>query len=133
MRYLYYIAVVVLAGAIAFVFLFHGKSARTEPMAVIPEIGAVQILNGCGVKGAANVIGEYLRNKGFDVKESANAPDWNYKETIVASRVKTMQIANMAGAALHTDNIIPLMSNKGMFDVTVFVGQDYQKLVSEEK
>ena len=91
----------------------------------IPSVGRVQILNGCGAAGAANKVADFLRAKGFDVKNKGNAPSSNYPFTIVASRKKGGSIAEQVARALATDKIIPLRTADETYDVTVFVGADF--------
>ncbi len=133
MKYVYYGSVVVLSGLILFFyFLTRTKKETVLVERAVPNIGSVQILNGCGTPGAAQIIADYLRKKEFDVKETENAKDWNYKETIVASRIRDMSTANSIATALHTNNVIMLRNTDGFYDVTVFVGEDYLKITDSE-
>jgi hypothetical protein len=134
MKYVYYGAVSVLVVAIVlFYVLTHRKTGADSGPPPIPHIGSVQLLNGCGTPGAAQVIAELLRNKGFDVKEIGNAPDWNYKSTIIVSRTRDMGTANLIGEALGSKNVILIRNNSGLFDATVFVGEDYLKIADARK
>ncbi|MFH0920026.1 MAG: LytR C-terminal domain-containing protein [Fibrobacterota bacterium] len=129
MKTLYYGAIVLLSGLILFFFLLgrrHKAEAGITP-ATVPSIGSIQILNGTGKPGAAQVVSGFLRVKGFDVKEIGNAPDWNYEETMVVSRVRDMETARRVAEALQTQNCLKIRSDTRQFDVTVFVGRDYLK------
>ena len=95
----------------------------------IPSVGRVQVLNGCGVDGAANVVADFLRNKKFDVKSIGNAASENYQKTLVVSRKKDMVIAQQVGEALKTKSVILMRTQDDMYDVTVFVGKDFQERV----
>ena len=95
----------------------------------IPSIGNIQVLNGCGVPGAANVISDFLRKNQFDVKNIGNAPMSNYLATIVAARTKDMTIAKQVAAALNTDALILMRNNDNQYDATVYVGANYKELV----
>jgi hypothetical protein len=129
MKYLYYVCIAVLASLIIFFFVLNKSRARAAAAPAVPSVGEIQILNGCGEKGAAGLVSDLLRDKGFDVKEIGNAADWNYRETIVAGRKKDMRVAEMVGRALKTGNVVRMRNGDRMFDVTVFVGRDYLKLV----
>jgi len=94
---------------------------------VIPYIGSVQVLNACGVEGAAIKIADYLREHHFDVKEIDNALTWNYPFSIVVSRQNTMEIARRIGRVLKTDKIILMRTADQTYDVSVFVGADYEE------
>ena len=97
----------------------------------IPSIGRIQILNGCGVDGAANKVGDFLRAKGFDVKNKGNAPTSNYPFTLIVSRKKDMTIARQVAGALGAENdkVVLMRTGDETYDVTVFVGPDYPERI----
>ena len=102
---------------------------KSEDLQKIPWIGKIQVLNGCGVDGAANVVAEYLRSKKFDVKNIGNAPTGNYKATLVVSRKKDQAMARQVAGALGTSAVFILRTRDEMYDVTVFVGADFKERV----
>lgn len=102
---------------------------KSEDLQKIPWIGKIQVLNGCGVDGAANVVAEYLRLKKFDVKNIGNAPTGNYKATLVVSRKKDQAMARQVAGALGTNAVFILRTQDEMYDVTVFVGADFKERV----
>ena len=105
------------------------SAAVKEQSAGIPSVGRIQILNGCGVAGAANKVADCLRAHGFDVKNKGNAPTSNYPFTVVASRKKDGSIAELVARALATDKIILLRTADETYDVTVFVGADFSERI----
>jgi hypothetical protein len=133
MKILYYAIIIVLCFLIGFFFYLNHAVNKKQSAVTVPDIGAIQILNGCGEMGAAGKIGDFLRTRGFDVKEITNAPDWNYRETIVVSRIGNPRIAQMVAKALNTENLILLRNKSKMFDVSVFVGKDYLELTQKSE
>ena len=130
----YYILIPVLCAILGvFIFFSKGDSKADILPAAIPSIGSVQLLNGCGIKGAATAMRDYLRSKGFDVKKVEDAPDWNYRETLVVSRLRDGQTAELVAKALHTDNRMTIRSDSRLFDVTVYIGPDYRKLLQSRE
>ena len=110
--------------------LSHKIPQNTEKnTAVIPAIGSIEILNGCGESGAANEVADFLRTKGFDVKSTGNAETWNYPFTIVVSRIKEMEIAERVSAALKTDKLIQIRTDEEQYNVSIFIGPDYGDLM----
>lgn len=91
----------------------------------IPDIGSVQLLNGCGSVGAANKVADFLRSNNFDVKFVGNADTWNYPYTMVISRSKNDSIANQVASTLKTNKVLKIRNNDISFDVTVVIGPDY--------
>jgi hypothetical protein len=100
-------------------------SIEKKQSAIIPSVGSIQVLNGCGVPGAANKVADFLQAKGFDVKNKGNAPTSNYPYTIVISRKKDGTIARQVAQALATDKITLIRTSDESFDATVFVGSDF--------
>lgn len=94
-----------------------------------PYIGKIQVLNGCGSVGAAKTVTDYLRSKKFDVKDVGNAKTGNYKETMVVSRIKDQTVAQQVAQALGIHTVILIRNGDEMFDVTVFVGDDFKERV----
>jgi len=94
-----------------------------------PNTGQIQVLNACGVSGAAEIMRNFLTEKGFDVVEFGNADYWNFKKTIVVSRIENMAIARDLAKIISTDNLIQLVDSTKMVAATVYVGKDYYKRV----
>ena len=88
-------------------------------------MGRIEVLNGCGIEGAAGKVANFLRSKNFDIKSTANADIWNYPFTIVVSRSLDTTIASQVAAALKTDKMVVIRSNDNLHDVTVFIGPDF--------
>lgn len=99
--------------------------AEKQKSISIPNIGSVQLLNGCGSAGAANKVANYLRSNNFDVKFVGNADTWNYPYTMVISRTKNDSVANQIASKLKTDKVLKIRNNDISFDVTVVIGPDY--------
>jgi hypothetical protein len=106
-------------------------SATSGGGRTIPSIGRIQILNGCGADGAANKVGDFLRAKGFDVKNKGNAPTSNYPFTLIVSRKKDMSIARQVAGALgvESDKTVLMRNGDETYDVTVYVGPDYPERI----
>lgn len=96
---------------------------------IIPSIGRIQILNGCGSGGAAHAMASYLRSKNFDVKNIGNAEHWNFQHTLVISRVLDTSIAVQVAAALSTDKKVLIRNQETVYDVTVIIGNDYRERI----
>jgi hypothetical protein len=104
-----------------------GSADSGEPG--VPAIGRIQILNGCGISGAAGAAADFLRRHGFDVKNIGNADTFNYPFTIVASRTRDTAIANEIAQTLGSDKTIILRNSETLYDVTVYVGADFAERI----
>ena len=102
------------------------------------KIYKIQVLNGCGVKGIAETVTNFLRQKGFDVKEYGNytllgtrESDYYFdmRESIVIDRSGESDAAGDIASALGTNNIIKQLTNDLLIDVTVIIGKDYKSLL----
>ena len=112
-------------------FRNHPSAPKTqeEIARAVPCIGSIQVLNGCGITGAADRVTDYLRLKKFDVKYKGNAETWNYPHTLVISRTADMTIARQVAAALATDRCVLMRNNDSTYNVTVIVGPDYAERI----
>lgn len=95
----------------------------------VPFIGSIQVLNGCGLAGAADRVTDYLRLKKFDVKYKGNAETWNYPLTMVISRTADMTIARQVAAALKTDRCVLMRNGDSTYNVTVIIGPDFEERI----
>ena len=107
------------------------KTRVTEDGRVLPDapLGVVEVLNGSGVKGAANLVAHRLQDKGFDVVKVGNAPDKNYQHTLVAVRRPGTAVGDRVAATLNVHRLLPYYNENLLVDATVYVGQDYQELL----
>ena len=103
-----------------------GDDQRVLPSA---PLGVIEVLNGSGVKGAANLVARKLQDKGFDVVKTGNAPDKNYTHTLVAVRRPGTAVGDRVAAALGVQRVLPYLNETLLVDATVFVGQDYQEIL----
>jgi hypothetical protein len=99
------------------------------PETFIPNTGQIQILNGCGKPGAAEVFRNFLTDRGFDIIEFGNASSWNYPHTLVVARTYNEPVARDLAKVMGTDNLVHLFDPLAMVDATVFVGKDYEELI----
>ena len=103
---------------------------KTSPKITnIPNIGRIEVLNGCGMPGAAGKVADFLREKSFDVKNIGNAKSWNYPFTIIVSRTKDITTAKQVCDALNTDKLIILRTGEELYNVSVFIGSDFGELI----
>ena len=110
------------------------KEDKPAPTPFVPNTGQIQILNGCGIPGAAEEVRNYLIDFGFDVVEFGNASSWKYPSTLVVARTENTDVAKDIATLLGTDNWYQLMDSTHMVAATVFVGKDYyQRLHGQKK
>jgi hypothetical protein len=95
----------------------------------VPYLGSIELLNGCGIDGAAREVASYLRSKSFDVKNIENASQWNNTSTLVISRIKDTTMASKVASALKTNKVTFIYNNNKLYDVTVIIGSDYKERI----
>jgi hypothetical protein len=95
----------------------------------IPDIGPVQVLNGCGQTDAGDKMADFLRSRKFDVKSIGNAKSANYPFTMVIGRKKDMKTARQIEAVLHTGHCILLCNGEPGFEAAVILGPDFQSRI----
>ncbi len=90
----------------------------------------VEVLNGNGVSGVAADYTSYLRDQGFDVQRTDNAPNFSYQETLIIDRSDNRGKAYAVAHALNIDTsaVISNPDPSLQLDVTVILGKDYNQL-----
>ncbi len=90
----------------------------------------IDVLNGCGVSGAASAITAYLRSRGYDVVEMRNYKTFDVPESLVIDRTGSRTDAERVAAALGVkrENIVVQISPDYYVDVSLVVGKDYHTL-----
>ena len=105
-----------------------------KPVQKVEEVrsykGDVEVLNSCGISGAAAKMKVYLRNHGFDVVSTRNDIVQNYEETIIVLRNPEWEGAQALAKTLKTDNIMTVISSRAMVDVSVYIGKDLNRILA---
>jgi hypothetical protein len=107
-----------------------GGCDKAKPQAFKPNTGQIQVLNGSGKSGMADVFRDFLGGFGFDIIEFGNARHWNYERTIVIARsASSDRIARDLAKVLGTDRVIHLQEPSSLVEATVIIGKDYKELM----
>lgn len=105
--------------------------AVSAPAPVIPS-SAIQldVLNGCGARGAGAKFTSFLRGSGFDVVELRNYSSSGVERTIVIDRVGNLAAARKVAAALGVAeaNVVQQLNPDYLVAVSVVIGADHQSL-----
>ena len=112
-------------------------SACEEEKVVVQEKrtykGDVEVLNSCGMDGAAAKMRTFLRENGFDVVSSRNDRLQNYDETIIVLRNPEWEGAKALAQTLKTENVLVVRSKRSYVDAAVYIGKDFQKIIEPEQ
>ncbi|MHC1737004.1 MAG: LytR C-terminal domain-containing protein [Ignavibacteriaceae bacterium] len=91
------------------------------------KILQVEVLNGCGIAGAGDVITNFLRQKGFDVISTENYQTFDMDETIIIDRVGIInngyKVADSLG--ITRKNVISQVNRSLLLDVSIIIGKDF--------
>ncbi len=87
-----------------------------------PERTNVEVLNGCGIEGAAAKMRERLEANGYTVVAVGNAATFDYKETVIEAAEAEREAALRAAAlfGLGDERLEP-----PAYDVKIIIGDDY--------
>ena len=119
------------AGFLAYLFFAEGKKPEPPPGPVIPsKVIQLDVLNGCGAKGAGAKFTNFLRGSGFDVVEMKNYSSSRVGRTLVIDRVGNLAAARRVAAALGVagSNVVQQINPDYFVDVSVVIGEDYPSL-----
>ncbi len=93
----------------------------------------VEILNGCGEKGIAAKIADFLRTEHIDVVRSENADNFDYERTTLIQRSDNIFNLKTVAKALNFDindksRVIITPSSTSDVDLTLILGKDYRSV-----
>jgi LytR cell envelope-related transcriptional attenuator len=137
------LALNIVLGALAILVLYLGYSLLDRHFLhprVDPSRGEgggviqVDVLNGCGVSGAATEVRDYLRARGFDVVELRNYKSFDVDRSIVVDRVGDGVAADRVAAALGIPGgrIVRQINPDYYVDVSIVIGKDHRSLNSSQ-
>lgn len=93
----------------------------------------IEILNGCGEKGIAAKITDYLRSEHIDVIRAENADNFDYESTILIHRSYDLTHLKLVAKALDFDindanRVMSQSSSNADVDLTLIIGKDYRSV-----
>ena len=116
-------------------YLFIARSASSaKSQQQVPEPAAhviqLDVLNGCGARGAAAKFTRFLRGAGFDVVEMKNYKVATMQKTLVVDRIGDLAPARRVASALGIadKNIVQQINPDYFVEVSVIIGADYNSL-----
>lgn len=127
---------VLLTTVLGLSILFAGckeEEVKKEIVEVHRYPGDIEVLNSCGIQGAASKMRAYLRKNGFDVVSYRNDKLQNYDETILVLRNPEWEGAQALAKALKTNNVMTIISKRAVVDAAVYIGKDFQKIIDSEQ
>ena len=94
----------------------------------------IEILNGCGKSGIANLYSNYIRKNNFDVIEIKNADNFDYENTLILihNSFKENEAIELAKLLKINKNNIKF-NNDNIWDLSIIIGKDYNELKSFEE
>jgi hypothetical protein len=117
-----------------------GVPSNLTPVPVVTPLtpGAVvrvKILNGCGIKNAADWAASRLKGPGIVISAVANADQFHYPKTLVQSSIGVPVALEEAleRLGLSADQVEEMTSAQGDADVVVTVGRDYLNLRGKKR
>ncbi|GAI74930.1 unnamed protein product, partial [marine sediment metagenome] len=93
----------------------------------------VEVLNGCGEKGIAAKISDFLRTEHIDVVRSENADNFDYEKTVLIQRSYDFSNLKTVAKTLDFDitneeQVITQPSSTADVDITLILGKDYRSV-----
>ncbi len=95
--------------------------------------GDIEVLNSCGMPGAAAKMKVYLRENGFDVVSTRNDIVQNYEQTVLVLRNPEWEGAQALAKVLKTNNVMTVISKRALVDASVYIGKDLNQIVEPEQ
>ena len=100
------------------------------PSRPIPAV-RVEILNDCGIKGAADDVARVLERPGIEIVFVGNTPKYRYRSTRVQSSVGIPVVLQeiLERMGIPEKGLEEVPSGRRNADVSVIVGRDYRKIL----
>jgi len=111
-------------GAIVLSVVLRTQEREAVPFIETPQV-AVEVLNGCGIDGAARRAATKLRRAGFQVERVADADHFHYRTDIVIVRDGGRESAEAVARVLGTESVIEQRTSRASYPVTVVVGTEH--------
>jgi hypothetical protein len=94
------------------------------------EMIQVEVLNGCGVSGLADIFKDFLRKKNIDVVSSGNYTNFDVEQTIIIDRIGNKKKAEYVAGLLGVpkSRVITRINKDYFLDVSIVLGRDYLTL-----
>lgn len=114
---------------------FQKPEDDTEDLNPTGQIIQVQVLNGTGREGLAKKLSDYLKSKNFDVVVQGNYSSRDVKRTFVIDHLGDKKVVRRIIRVLKIspDQVQTDLNEYQLTDITIVIGEDYQKLNSEIK
>lgn len=90
---------------------------------------SLEVLNGAGDKGAAELVSERLRDMGFDVKTFGNAADFDQARTVLLDRSERAGAAQILSDSLRGVPIRVEPAPQLYLDATLLLGADWRDVL----
>jgi len=92
----------------------------------------LSVQNGCGENNIAFMYKNFLREEGFDVMDTKNAPNFNYESSRIISHTDNIEISNYISKLMGiNDSLINIKYDDNLVvDITLIIGKDFDKLSS---
>ena len=119
------IVLVGLAGAAIAGARFLARPAAPEAPVSASRTIRVEVLNGCGVPGAAERVATDLRAGHFIVERTGNAPEFGHTENLVIARTADREAMEEVARRLDCPNRLIQRNETADVDVTVIVGRPH--------
>jgi len=127
----------ILAAIIVFLSISLYSNFQIEPTKIQIEYTVkpdslihIEVMNGCGVAGVADVFTNYLRKSNFDVIQMGNYYSFDIEKTLVVDRTGNKKNAQLVAKSLGlSEDVVISQTNKNYFlDVSVIIGKDFNQL-----
>lgn len=112
------------AGGAFLLSLFLQSQESPAPPMERPDV-RVEVLNGCGVDGAADRVASILRRGGFRVEHTGNADHFHYRRDVIVIREGTGREAEDISRLLDGATVVEQRVPAYPYEITVVVGEPH--------
>ena len=121
-----YILGIALGVIILLYMIYPGDEPEIVEEELIPAPISVEVLNGCGVNGVAQMMTDFLRLNDIDVLITKDADNSRYNETIIIGRDSKIVYTDIISQLTGIDNRTFDSVTESAVNVTIIIGKDYK-------
>ncbi|MCX6344255.1 MAG: LCP family protein [Armatimonadetes bacterium] len=109
--------------------LFETAPVSDAASAPIEELPTIEVLNGSRIRGAARKVSDKLKELGFEVERTSNAPKHTYVDSCIITRAGKTAIIDKIAQSINCVDIREEPMESGKPDVTIIVGNNFSAML----
>jgi len=118
----------IIGTAIFFLIPKESVNQETEEEDLLPQVH-VRVVNGCGVKGVANLFTDALYKTNVFVSSTGNANSFNYNKSVIIVKQRDTKDLERLMEMTSIKDFTYVYTDKETVPFLIIIGKDYEKVI----